>query len=62
MDEIDDNNEPDDDYEDEPLEQMLMLLNSVVKLLVSKGILTQEEIETEMDNLYDELDKFNQES
>ena len=62
MDEIDNNTEEDEDFEDEPLEQMLMLLNSVVKLLVSKGILTQEEIETEMDNLYDELDKFNEES
>lgn len=62
MDEI----EPDDDdeYDDEHIEQMIIdngiLLHSLASLLVRKGILKQEEIDAEMDRLYDEMENFDQ--
>jgi hypothetical protein len=63
MDEIDHNNGADD--EDEQFEQMIIenniLLHSLAGLLVRKGVLKQEEIEEEMDKLYDEIENFEEE-
>lgn len=63
MDDIDrDNGEFED--EDEQIEQMIIengiLLHSLTNLLVSKGILKQEEIDSEMDRLYDQMESFDQ--
>lgn len=54
-----------DDYEDdEHIEQMIIdngiLLHSLAALLVRKGILKQEEIDGEMDRLYEEMENFEQ--
>ena len=54
-----------DDYEDdEHIEQMIIdngiLLHSLAALLVRKGILNQEEIDGEMDRLYEEMENFDQ--
>ena len=61
MDDID-RDDADDDYEDEHIEQMIIdngiLLHSLATLLVRKGILKQEEIDAEMDRLYDEMENF----
>ena len=63
MDDIEQNNGADD--EDEQFEQMIIenniLLHSLAGLLVRKGVLKQEEIEEEMDKLYDEMEKFDEE-
>ena len=52
-----------EDY-DEQIEQMIIengiLLHSLAALLVRKGILKQEEIDAEMDRLYDEMENFDQ--
>jgi hypothetical protein len=52
-----------EDY-DEQIEQMIIengiLLHSLAALLVRKGILKQEEIDSEMDRLYDEMENFDQ--
>ena len=62
MDEIDQDEE--EEYEDEQIEQMIIdngiLLHSLATLLVRKGILKQEEIDAEMDRLYDEMESFDQ--
>jgi hypothetical protein len=60
MDDIDrDDNGGDDD---EQFEQMIVensiLLHSIAALLVRKGVIKQEEIDAEMDKLYDEMEKF----
>jgi hypothetical protein len=65
MDDIDPNG--DDTYDDdEQFEQMIIensiLLHSLSSLLVRKGILKQEEIDAEMDKLYDEMEKFDAEA
>ena len=56
--------EKDDEEYDEQIEQMIIengiLLHSIAALLVRKGILKQEEIDTEMDRLYDEMENFDQ--
>ncbi len=53
-----------DEYDDEHIEQMIIdngiLLHSLASLLVRKGILQQEEIDAEMDRLYDEMENFDQ--
>ena len=53
-----------EEYEDEQLEQMIIengiLLHSLATLLVRKGILKQEEIDAEVDRLYDEMENFDQ--
>jgi len=63
MDDIDQNNGAED--EDEQFEQMIIenniLLHSLAGLLVRKGVLKQEEIEEEMDKLYDEIENFEEE-
>lgn len=62
MDEMD--RDDGDDYEDEHIEQMIIdngiLLHSLAALLVKKGILKQEEIDAEMDRLYEEMESFDQ--
>lgn len=56
---------PDYDEDDEQIEQMIIengiLLHSLSALLVRKGILKQEEIDAEMDRLYEEMENFEQE-
>lgn len=66
MDEIERDDEDEEYEEDEHIEQMIIengiLLHSLATLLVKKGILKQEEIDAEMDRLYDEMEKFDQQS
>ena len=56
--------EKDDEEYDEQIEQMIIengiLLHSLAALLVRKGILKQDEIDSEMDRLYDEMENFDQ--
>ena len=63
MDDIEQNDNGSDD--DEQFEQMIVensiLLHSMAALLVRKGILKQEELDDEMDKLYDEMEKFDEE-
>jgi hypothetical protein len=60
MDDIDRNGDGADD--DERFEEMIVensiLLHSLAALLVRKGILKQEEIDDEMDKMYDEMKQF----
>lgn len=64
MDDIDRSNDADYDEDDEQIEQMIIengiLLHSLAALLVRKGMLTQEEIDSEMDRLYDQMENFEQ--
>ncbi len=64
MDEIDQNNDAEYEEDDEQIEQMIIengiLLHSLTALLVRKGVLTQEEIDAEMDRLYDQMENFEQ--
>jgi hypothetical protein len=61
MDDTEHNGNGDDD---EQFEQMLIengvLVHALAALLVRKGILKQEEIDAEMDRLYDEMESFDQ--
>ena len=63
MDDIERNGNEEED--EDQLEQMIVdtsvLLNSLAALLVRKGVLKQEEIESEMDKLYEEMEKFDDE-
>jgi hypothetical protein len=63
MDDIEHNDNGADD--DDQFEQMIIensiLLHSLAALLVRKGILKQEEVDAEMDKLYDEMEKFDEE-
>ena len=60
MDDIDRNGDGADD--DERFEEMIVensiLLHSLAALLVRKGILKQEDIDNEMDKMYDEMKQF----
>ena len=62
MDDIDRDDDDGEEYDDEHIEQMIIdngiLLHSLAALLVRKGILKQEEIDSEMDRLYEEMDNF----
>lgn len=64
MDDIERNDNGGDD-DDDQFEQMIIensiLLHSIAALLERKGILKQEEIDAEMDKLYDEMEKFDEE-
>jgi uncharacterized membrane-anchored protein YhcB (DUF1043 family) len=64
MDDIEKNNDAEFEDDDEQIEQMIIengiLLHSLATLLVRKGILKQEEIDAEMDRLYDEMENFEQ--
>lgn len=48
-----------EDYE-EQIEQMMiengMLLHAIVNVLIRKGVISQEEIDGEIDKLYEEMD------
>jgi hypothetical protein len=63
MDDIERNGDSAED--DEQFEQMIIensiLLHSLGALLVRKGVLKQEEIDEEMDKLYEEMEKFDEE-
>lgn len=64
MDENDQGNGAEYEEDDEQIEQMIIengiLLHSMATLLVRKGVLTQEEIDAEMDRLYDQMENFDQ--
>ena len=64
MSDIEKNDGADYEDEDEQIEQMIIengiLLHSIAALLVRKGVLKQEEIDEEMDRLYDEMENFEQ--
>ena len=64
MDENEHTNDAEYEDDDEQIEQMIIengiLLHSLATLLVKKGILKQEEIDAEMDRLYDEMENFDQ--
>jgi len=64
MDDIERNDNGADD-DDDQFEQMIIensiLLHSLAALLVRKGVIKQEEIDAEMDKLYDEMEKFDEE-
>jgi hypothetical protein len=64
MDENESNNGAEFEDDDEQIEQMIIengiLLHSLATLLVRKGILAQDEIDAEMDRLYDEMENFEQ--
>jgi hypothetical protein len=64
VDEIEGNDGADYEDDDEQIEQMIIengiLLHSLATLLVKKGIVKQEEIDAEMDRLYDEMENFEQ--
>lgn len=64
MNENNDNNDAEYEDDDEQIEQMIIengiLLHSLATLLVRKGVLKQEEIDAEMDRLYDEMENFEQ--
>jgi hypothetical protein len=64
VDDIERNDNGEDDEYDEQIEQMIIengiLLHSLAALLVRKGVLKQEEIDAEMDRLYDEMENFEQ--
>lgn len=55
------NGENSEEYEDEKIEQMIiesgLLIKTLANLLVKKGVLRQEEIDEEMDRLYDEMEE-----
>lgn len=64
---MDDIQRPDDDGEDydEQLEHMIIdngiLLHALAGLLVKKGVLKQDEIDAEMDRLYEEMESYGDE-
>jgi hypothetical protein len=64
MDEVDRDEEEAEEY-DEQIEQMIIdngvLLHTLASLLVRKGVLKQEEIDTEMERLYEEMDDLDEE-
>jgi hypothetical protein len=64
MEENDNNNGAEFEDDDEQIEQMIIengiLLHSLATLLVRKGVLAQDEIDAEMDRLYDEMENFEQ--
>jgi hypothetical protein len=64
MDDIERNDGADFEDDDEQIEQMIIengiLLHSIATLLIKKGLLKQEEIDAEMDRLYEEMDNFEQ--
>ena len=63
MDDIErnDNGADDDDQFEQMIIENSILLHSIAALLVRKGILKQEEVDAEMDKLYDEMEKFDEE-
>lgn len=58
------NGENGEEYEDEQIEQMIiesgLLIRSLANLLVKKGVLAQEDIDEEMDRLYDAMEEMDE--
>lgn len=52
------NGEEDEDEFERMIIENSILLHSLAALLVRKNVVKQEEIDSEMDKLYDEMDKF----
>ena len=63
MDDIErnDNGADDEDQFEQMIIENSILLHSLAALLVRKGILKQEDVDAEMDKLYDEMEKFDEE-
>ena len=59
---MDDMNDIDDEEYEEQIERMIvengMMLRALANLLVQKGVLSQEELDDEMDRLYEEMEEF----
>ena len=55
------NGEEDEDQFEQMIIENSILLHSLAALLVRKGVLKQEEIDSEMDKLYEEMEKFDEE-
>lgn len=57
----DETDEIEDEEYEEQVEQMLiengMMIHTVVNLLIRKGVIKQDEVETEMERLYQEMEK-----
>ena len=62
MDEIERDDDAEEYEDDEHIEQMIIdngiLLHSLSALLVRKGVLKQEELDAEMERLYQEMENF----
>ena len=58
-------NDVDDEEYEEQIERMIvengMMLRGLANLLVRKGLVTQEELDEEMDRLYDEMEEYEEE-
>lgn len=63
---MDDLHDMDDEEYEEQIERMIvengMMLRGLANLLVRKGILTQEELDDEMDRLYEEMEEYEDEN
>ena len=55
------NGEEDEDQFEQMIIENSILLHGLAALLVRKGVLKQEEIDSEMDKLYEEMEKFDEE-
>lgn len=55
------NGEEDEDQFEQMIIENSILLHSLAALLVRKNVLKQEEIDAEMDKLYEEMEKFDEE-
>ena len=62
---MDDVNDIDDEEYEEQIERMIvengMMLRALANLLVKKGALSQEELDDEMDRLYEEMEEYEDE-
>ena len=58
-------NDVDDEEYEEQIERMIvengMMLRGLANLLVRKGLVSQEELDEEMDRLYDEMEEYEEE-
>lgn len=63
MDEI--NNDVEDEEYEEQIERMIvengMMLRGLANLLVRKGVVTQDELDEELDRLYEEMEEYEDE-
>lgn len=62
---MDEMHDLDDEEYEEQIERMIvengMMLRGLANLLVRKGVVTQEEIDDEMDRLYEEMEEYENE-
>lgn len=62
---MDEMHDLDDEEYEEQIERMIvengMMLRGLANLLVRKGVVTQEEIDDEMDRLYEEMEEYEDE-